>query len=263
MDSFEKNIEQTDETILVKMVIDAFRRIVVHYGLWFAEVEHQLGMEKAVEVEQEVWDTSLNNQMKRLAKTLDFSFDKGICGVIKSIPKEDLFNLIKNIGVNWLANDGIWFQAVEKKFGMFDAKRCNDTCWTRFSPFEASRIKEMLNLPEKGGIPALKKALSFRMYAFINKQSIEDIDDESIIFRMNDCRVQAARKQRGLPDYPCKSAGMVEYPYFARTIDPEIHTECIGCPPDEHPKEWFCAWKFTLLKAPANPPDRDNSVSPT
>ena len=28
-------------------LIDMFTRIVVHYGLWFNEVQHQMGMEKA------------------------------------------------------------------------------------------------------------------------------------------------------------------------------------------------------------------------
>jgi len=74
------------------------------------------------------------------------------------------------------------------------------------------------------------------------------VDDHTIIFYMNNCRVQAARKRKGLPDYPCKSAGLVEYPCFAGTIDPRIRTECIGCPPDDHPDEWFCAWKFTLVE---------------
>jgi hypothetical protein len=39
---------------------------------------------------------------------------------------------------------------------------------------------------------------------------------------------------------------MVEYTYFARAIDDRIKTECIGCPPDAHPEEWFCAWRFSL-----------------
>ncbi|MFW5855438.1 MAG: DUF6125 family protein, partial [Thermodesulfobacteriota bacterium] len=47
-------------------------------------------------------------------------------------------------------------------------------------------------------------------------------------------------------DYPCKSAGLVEYSYFAAGIDPRIRTECIGCPPDPHPEDWFCAWRFTM-----------------
>ncbi len=239
-------IADADDGQLVEMLMDAFRRIIVHYGAWFAEVEHQIGMENAVAVEKEVWDASVSNQINRLGKTLGFSVENGVPTALKRLPRESLIDLLEKVGVNWLANDGIWFQAVEKKFGMMDAKRCNDTCWTRFSPFEAARIKSMLNLPERGGIPALKKALGHRMYAFINKQSMEDVDENCVIFRMNDCRVQAARKRKGLPDYPCKSAGLVEYPYFAKTIDPRIRTECIGCPPDDHPDEWFCAWKFTL-----------------
>mgnify|MGYP000995042235 CR=1 FL=1 len=240
------SVEQEDKEALVRLAMDAFRRIVVHYGAWFAEVEHQIGMANALEVEKAVWDASLSNQMTRLGAALGFSVEDGVPTALKRLPRESLLDLIEKLGINWLANDGIWFQAVERKFGMTDAKRCNDTCWTRFSPFEAFRIKSLLNLPDQGGIPALKKALGYRMYAFINKQSIEDVDENCIIFRMNDCRVQAARKRKGLADYPCKSAGLVEYPYFAKTIDPRIETECVGCPPDEHPEDWFCAWKFTL-----------------
>jgi hypothetical protein len=84
------------------------------------------------------------------------------------------------------------------------------------------------------------------MYSRINVQTVVDESENAISFQMNDCRVQSARKRKGLADYPCKSAGMVEYTTFARAIDPRIKTECIGCPPDEHPEEWFCAWRFTL-----------------
>jgi hypothetical protein len=131
---------------------------------------------------------------------------------------------------------------------MGDAKHCNDTCWSRYSPYEATRIKELLRLPFNGGIPALKKALSFRLYALINEQSFEEIDENVFIFKMNKCRVQAARKRKGLQDYPCKSAGLVEYPYFARAIDDRIRTECVGCPPDDHPEDWYCAWRFVYQK---------------
>jgi hypothetical protein len=63
---------------------------------------------------------------------------------------------------------------------------------------------------------------------------------------MNDCRVQAARRRKGLPDFPCKPVGLVEYGNFASSIDPRFLTECIACPPDPHPDQYWCAWKFTL-----------------
>jgi hypothetical protein len=246
MSNIQEVTNQADNAMLVEIVMDAFHRIIVHYGSWFAEVAHQVGMEKAMAVEDDVWRLSMANQLDRLGKTLNFPTEEGIPTVLKSLPRETLIALIEKLSINWLANDGIWFQAVENKFGMGDAKRCNDTCWTRYSPFEAERIKKLLDLPDNGGIPALKKALSMRMYSFINEQSIEEVNEQCIIFYMNNCRVQAARKRKGLADYPCKSGGMVEYVTFAQTIDPRITTECIGCPPDSHPDTWFCAWKFTL-----------------
>ncbi len=243
-----QTIDQADDDLLARLIVDSFRRIIVHYGYWLAQVEHQFGMKKARKIEQKVWEVSLKNQLQRLGKRLGFSVEEGVSSVFKDMSRETKLGLLKDLGINWLANDGIWFQGVENEIGLFDAKRCNDTCWTRYSPFEADRTKELLGLPELGGISGLKDALSFRMYSLVNEQSIEDVDDNSVILRMNNCRVQAARKRKGLEDYHCKSVGIVEYRTFAETIDKRIRTECIGCPPDEHPEEWFCSWKFTLVE---------------
>ena len=103
-----------------------------------------------------------------------------------------------------------------------------------------------LDLPERGGLPALKEALKYRQYALVNRQEIIDAAENKVIFRMNECRVQQARKRAGLPDYPCKSAGVVEYTRFAEGIDPRIKTICLACPPDPHPAEWYCAWEFAF-----------------
>jgi hypothetical protein len=119
---------------------------------------------------------------------------------------------------------------------MFDAKRCNDTCWTRFSPYEAYRIKTLLDLPQQGGLEDLKKALQFRLYSRINVQEIVEENPDSFVFRMVECRVQTARRRKGLEDYPCKSGGLVEYRTFAKAIDARIQTECVGCPPDPRKK---------------------------
>jgi hypothetical protein len=74
------------------------------------------------------------------------------------------------------------------------------------------------------------------------------VDDHTLRFEMNDCRVQSARKRKGLPDFPCKPVGLVEYAGFASTIDPRIQTRCLACPPDPHPETYWCAWEFTLLE---------------
>ena len=160
--------------------------------------------------------------------------------------KEELINYIEDISKNWLAIDGTWFQAVENKYGMQEAIDLDTASWNIFTVVEANRIKQRFNIPENGGIPALIKALKFRVYANINKQEVVEISDNRCVFRMKECRVQTARKRKDLPDFPCKKVGIPEYSLFAKTIDPRIETKCITCPPDSHPEEYYCAWEFTL-----------------
>jgi hypothetical protein len=216
--------------------------------MWYAEVQHQYGREKALEIMTKAYQSSYNIQMKRLSETLGFEMKDDIPAPLLELSQEKLNELKEKIAINWLANDGVWFQAVELSKGMYDAKRCNDSCWGQFSPFEAWSVKRFLNLPENSGLDGLKKALQFRLYATINKQSIIEETPDSFVFQMNDCRVQSARKRKGLEDYPCKSGGLVEYSSFAESIDARIKTECLGCPPDKHPEEWYCAWRFSIDK---------------
>ncbi len=238
--------EDLAEAELIQFILDGFRRSLIHYGCWFREVDYQLGTERAVQVEKEAGDQAWSIILNRLSKILGFEIEGGVPKALTTMSKEELIKVLDGVAVNWLANDGVWFQTVERNFGMDTAKRCNDTCWTRFSPYEAFRIKELLGLPPRPGLDGLRRALAFRLYARINKQSIHPVDANSFIFRMDDCRVQSARKRKGLDDYPCKSVGTVEYPFFAHCVDDRIVTECVGCPPDPHPEEWYCAWKFTL-----------------
>lgn len=244
--SLPQSMVDLSEEELIRWVMEGFRRIAVHYGCWFREVEYQLGMERAVEVESEAGDLAWGIMLKRLSTLFGFEVQDGVPAFLKRMKKSELLGLIDAVCLNWLASDGVWFQAVEKRMGMDAAKRCNDTCWSRFSPYEALRVKELLGLPKAPGLDGLKAALGFRMYSRINKQSIHDVDENSFVFRMDECRVQSARRRKGLPDYPCKSAGMVEYPFFAAAVDPRIQTTCVGCPPDEPSGDWCCAWRFTL-----------------
>jgi hypothetical protein len=157
---------------------------------------------------------------------------------------EMYFELMQDLAKRWLAHDGLWFQAIEKEYGMDAAIKMDAAAWERFAPLEAERILKFFHLPAGGGIPVLKEALSLRLHAFIHKQEIIDVADNRIILRMNECRVQSARNRKNMPDFPCKSVGLVEYTDFAKKIDPRIQVRCLNCPPDEHPKEYYCAWEF-------------------
>lgn len=171
--------------------------------------------------------------------------DEGIA-LLKDLSKDELISIILDDAKNWLAHDGLWFQAVERMHGMDQAIEADRAAWEKFTVIEAQRIMNRLGIEPGGGIPALIECLKHRLYARLNLQESIEISESRVVFRMVDCRVQSARKRKGLPDFPCKSVGLVEYAEFARTVDPRIETRCIACPPDPHPDDYWCAWEFVL-----------------
>jgi hypothetical protein len=167
--------------------------------------------------------------------------------VYDELTREELEGMLHDAALNWLAHDGLWFLAVEDRFGMETAIELDGRAWEHFTVIEAKRIMKRHGIGPGGGIPALAKALDKRLYALINRQEIVEQTESRLVFRMNDCRVQSTRHRKGLPDFPCKPVGIIEYREFAKTIDPRIETRCLGCPPDRHPDDWFCAWEFSLV----------------
>ncbi len=166
--------------------------------------------------------------------------------LLYSLSKEELVKIIVDDAKNWLAHDGLWFQAVEKRYGLEAAVDADIEAWRYFSAIEAKRILERLGMKPGGGLPALVECLRHRLYARLNLQDVVEQTDCRVVFRMLDCRVQSARKRKGLAAHPCKSVGIAEYSEFAKAVDPRIRTRCIACPPDEHPEEFWCAWEFSI-----------------
>ncbi len=166
--------------------------------------------------------------------------------MFEELSRQELESMLRDAALNWLAHDGLWFQAVENTLGLDKAIELDGKAWESFTVIEAKRIMKRHGIPPGGGISALSKALEYRLYAIINRQEVVERTETRMVFRMNECRVQTARKRKGLPDFPCKRVGMIEYSGFARTIDPRIETRCLGCPPDAHPDDWYCAWEFSM-----------------
>lgn len=165
-------------------------------------------------------------------------------------PTTALAGMLEDQAKNWLAHDGLWFQAVERRFGMTTAIELDREVWAGFARIEARRIVQRHRIPSRGGIAALMTALSHRLYAHLNRQSMHQIDDRTLRLEMNDCRVQATRARKHLASFPCKTVGIAEYGNFAHAIDPRIRTRPIACPPDPHPDGFYCAWLFTVEDDP-------------
>lgn len=228
-----------DTTALAAAALEHIRLMGVHYGLWFAETVHQFGLDAALQAESRAGDQATAMVLKRLSNASN---------PFANLSKEQLETFLDTFSKLWLGMDGVWFQAVESLEGMDGAKRVNDTCWARFAPLEAARIKAMLKLPEQGvqdPLGVLEKALKWRMNSRVNDVSVVR-EPDSLTFRVLTCRVQAARRRKGLQDYPCKSAGVTEYRGFARHVDARIRTQCLACPPDDLAQDEFCSWRFTL-----------------
>lgn len=162
---------------------------------------------------------------------------------LEDLSREDLIKLVEMYAKNWLAHDGCWFLAAEEKLGLETAIELDTRAWACFSPLEARRIMQAFGIAEGGGLEALEKALDYRLYASINRQAAERVRGDTLRLRMVECRVQQARQRKGLPPFPCKSVGLVEYAQFARAVDPGIETTCVHAPPDAVTNS-FCEWEF-------------------
>lgn len=165
---------------------------------------------------------------------------------IEDLSREELIELTKVFAKNWIAHDGSWFLSLEEKYGMDTAIEMDIEAWRKFTVVEAKRLIKFLGLNKNSGIDGLKKALAFRLYSSLNEDEIVNVSENVLEYRVKTCRVQEARRRKGLKDFPCKQVGIVEYSLFAETIDSRFKTEVVSCPPDINNPDYYCFWRFTL-----------------
>jgi len=165
---------------------------------------------------------------------------------LDDLSKEELKELVKIYARNLFAMDGVWFQSIEQAEGMDAAMRHDENAWRRFTETEARRIKNFLKLPDQSGLEGLEKALVLRFPALANSGIELTRDGNTLTYKVMDCRVQTARKKKGMPYHPCQSAGIIEHRYFAKIIDDRIECETISCYPHVTDESCACSWKFIL-----------------
>ena len=103
----------------------------------------------------------------------------------------------------------------------------------------------ILNDIKEKGLVGLERALRLFPWTNLGDHKISK-EDNQIILAVPRCPPQVARLKRGLGEYDCKDMHQREFINAAREIDPRIKVECDFAPPDPHPEDLFCRWRFTI-----------------
>ncbi|MFH0959529.1 MAG: DUF6125 family protein [Pseudomonadota bacterium] len=204
-------IEDLENEDLIRLIGIFMGHLIIHYGMWFTQASRIIGLESALKCENKIVHRYGLSSIERLWPHIPVDLDKDLPSIMANMSHSELLALIKDIAKNWVAGDGLWFQAIEGSEGMASAKNVNDSCWSIFARLESFKILNFFGVKGNGGLDTLEKALRFRIYSSINAHASEIDSEGNLLFRMTECRVQQARRRKGMEAYCCKSAGITEW----------------------------------------------------
>ncbi|MHB8110311.1 MAG: DUF6125 family protein [Syntrophorhabdaceae bacterium] len=164
--------------------------------------------------------------------------------VFDGMDEDQLRNYLGFLLWHYRVVDAFWFIYVGDVWGQENAERINEKVWSRVPEMGAQSLMQRFGITEKG-LRGFAKVLKLFPWTIIVEYEFQENDNELII-TIPHCPTQEARLKRGLGEFACKHMHKGEFESIARAVDPAIKVECVFAPPDEHPDNIFCKWRFTV-----------------